>query len=285
MGWIKKHGITLILVSMVVIGIGLIAYPSVSNYWNTRHQKKVIIEYKETVSQLDAADRKTILGDAREYNRELAKTGIRWKMTGEEKREYSEKLRVDDSGVMAIVSIPKIRVELPIYHGTSDEVLQRSIGHIEGSSLPVGGESSHCLISGHRGLPSARLFTDLDQLKEGDYWTITVLNKTLTYEADQIRIVEPEDISTLRIEEGKDLCTLITCTPYGVNTHRLLVRGHRTANRDGMDNLADAERIDPKIVALFISVIILLIMFAGFVLKTAKRKKRTVKDKENAEAQ
>ena len=234
---------------------------------------------------MDAADRKTILDDARKYNSELAKTGIRWKMTGEEKREYSKKLRVDDSGVMAIVSIPKIQVELPVYHGTSDEVLQSSIGHIEGSSLPVGGKNSHCLISGHRGLPSARLFTDLDQMKEGDYWTITVLNKTLTYEADQIRIVEPEDISTLRIEEGKDLCTLITCTPYGVNTHRLLVRGHRTANRDGMDNLADAERIDPKIVALFISVIILLIMFAGFVLKTAKRKKRTVKDKENAEAQ
>lgn len=149
----------------------------------------------------------------------------------EEKQYYEQLLNVSGNGIMGYIEIPSIDVMLPIYHGTSEEVLQVAIGHIEGSSLPIGGESTHSVISGHRGLPSSRLFTDIDQLSEGDTFTLMVLDEVLTYEVDQIRIVEPEDISLLAIEEGQDLCTLVTCTPYGVNSHRLLVRGHRVENQ------------------------------------------------------
>lgn len=180
------------------------------------------------------------------------------------------------SGVMGYVEIPGIDVSLPIYHGTSEEVLQVAVGHIEGSSLPVGGESTHCVISGHRGLPSARLFTDLDQLAEGDIFTLRVLDETLTYEVDQIHVVEPDDITLLEIVEGEDLCTLVTCTPYGVNSHRLLVRGHRVENReDGvMRIIADAMQIDPRFVAPVIGAPILLAALLVMILRPLRRRKR-----------
>ena len=258
----------------MLIGISLLLYPSVANYWNTYHSAKVIMDYTETVTNLDKTDYKRILDSARAYNKRLAETGIKWMLTDAERDEYNKELAVDDSGIMGFVSLPKFHVRCPIYHGTDEEVLQTAIGHLEGSSLPIGGKSTHSMISGHRGMPSARLFTDLNKVKEGDTWTITVLNETVTYECDQIRIVLPEDLSDLNIEEGKDLCTLITCTPYGVNTHRLLVRGHRVPNANGSaDVTADAIQIEPIYIAPFLAGPILLILLIILLVSTRRAKR------------
>ena len=212
--WLKKHLLTVILVAGLAVGAGLLLYPSVANYWNSFHQTQAIMAYSDAVSKMSQEDYDAILSEAKAYNKRLAKRGIEWNMSDEQKEEYNRMLRVDGSDVMGFISIPKIHVKLPVYHGIDEAILQTSIGHLEQTSLPVGGKSSHCSVSGHRGLPSARLFTDLDMIKEGDTWTMNVLNETLTYEADQIRIVEPEDLSNLNIENKKDFCTLITCTPY-----------------------------------------------------------------------
>ena len=190
-------------------------------------------------------------------------------------KEYNEYLKVDDSGIMGYVDIPVIDCLLPIYHGIDESVLQVAIGHIEGTSLPVGGKGSHCVISGHRGLPSARLFTDLDKMVEGDIFMLHTLDATLTYEVDQIRIVEPTDLSDLQIEEGEDLCTLVTCTPYGINTHRLLIRGHRIANREDGGNVrisADATQLDPVQVAPFLAAPILMILLVWVFFGNRRRR-------------
>lgn len=262
MKWMKKNWTTILLVCMFLLGVGIIAYPSVSDYWNSFHQSRAVASYVENVANLDTEQYEALWNAAVDYNKKLAKSGIKWNMTDEEKEEYSAYLNVDDSGIMAYVDIPVIDCSLPIYHGIDEAVLQVAIGHIEGSSLPVGGEGSHCVISGHRGLPSAKLFTDLDKLVEGDIFMLHTLDATLTYEVDQIRIVEPTDLSDLQIEEGKDYCTLVTCTPYGINTHRLLVRGHRIANQDAMDVRvsADATQVDPIQVAPFLGVPILIVL-------------------------
>ena len=232
------------------------------------------MNYTETVTNLDKSEYKRILDSARAYNKRLAEEGIKWMLTDAEKDEYNKELAIDDSGIMGFVSIPKFHVRCPIYHGTDEKILQSAIGHLEGSSLPVGGKSTHTMVSGHRGLPSARLFTDLDKVREGDTWTITVLNETLTYECDQIRIVLPEDLSDLKIEEGKDLCTLITCTPYGVNSHRLLVRGHRVPNANGSaDVTADAIQIEPIFIAPFLAGPILLILLIILLVSTRRAKR------------
>lgn len=273
-GWFKKHFLTMIIVLVMLVGIGLLAYPSVANYWNQFHQTRAIMAYSETVADLSTADYEKILNDAKEYNKKLGESGIVWKMSKAQKAEYEKQLAVDTSGIMGYVSIPKFHIKLPVYHGTNESVLQIAIGHLEQTSLPVGGESSHCEVSGHRGLPSARLFTDIDKIKEGDTWTMNVLNETLTYECDQIRIVEPEDLSNLQITQGKDYCTLITCTPYGVNTHRLLVRGHRIPNVDGNANLtADAIQIEPIYIAPFLAIPIILILLIVLIASTRKAKK------------
>ena len=209
--------------------------------------------------------------EAEEYNRRLAVTGIKWSMTEGEIQEYNRILDISDSGIMGYIDIPRLRQTLPIYHGTDDKVLQIAIGHLAGTSFPVGGESTHCVVSGHRGLPSARLFTDLDQLVVGDIWTMTILNRTVTYEVDQIRIVEPEDLSELQIAEGKDYCTLLTCTPYGINSHRLLVRGHRIPNLDGDANvMADAMLVDRTLVAIAVAAVMLLILLMYFAVTSSK---------------
>ena len=271
--WIKKNLFTVVMSAGLLAGIGLLLYPSVANYWNSFHQTRAIMGYQESVSNMTTEDYKLILKEARAYNKQLAGTGIIWKMNESQRKEYNSKLKIDGTEVMAYVSMPKFHIRVPVYHGTDEAVLQVAIGHLEGSSLPVGGKSTHCLISGHRGLPSARLFTDLDKVKEGDTWTITTLNETLTYECDQIRIVEPDDISALQIIKGKDLCTLITCTPYGINTHRLLIRGHRIPNADGAADLtADAIQIEPVYVAPVMAVPALIILIAVMLL-SAKRSK------------
>lgn len=278
--WFKKHRTNLILIGIVLLGMGLIAYPGFADWWNSLHQSRAVASYAESVANLDANKYSEMLADAEAYNAELAKIGAQWIITDEQMAKYESELAVTDSGIMGYIDIPKIRVTLPIYHGTDETILQIAIGHIAGTSLPVGGASTHCVVSGHRGLPSARLFTDIDKLVEGDTFTMTVLNRTVTYEVDQIRIVEPTDLSNLQIEEGKDFCTLVTCTPYGINTHRLLVRGHRVANANGEANvIADALQIEPVYVAPVVAapmLIILLILL--FVMTSEPFRKKGRKD-------
>jgi len=281
--WLKKHLLTVILVAGLAAGAGLLLYPSVANYWNSFHQTRAIMDYNDAVSSMSHEDYDAILDEARDYNKKLGETGIQWNMTDAQKEEYNRMLKINGTDVMGYVSIPKIHVKLPMYHGTDEAVLQTSIGHLEQTSLPVGGKRSHCSVSGHRGLPSARLFTDLDKLKEGDTWTMNVLNETLTYEVDQIRIVEPEDLSNLGIMGKKDFCTLITCTPYGINTHRLLIRGHRIPNADGDANLtADAIQIEPKYIAPFLAIPILIALF--IILMISTRRARRYETTDNAAA-
>ena len=262
------------MVCGMMTGIFLLLYPSVANYWNSFHQSRAIASYSEAVSRMDKKDYKAIMDSAREYNKNLAETGMRWTLTDAQRAEYERQLAVEGSEVIGFVSIPKFHIKCPIYHGTDEAVLQVAVGHLEASSLPVGGKSTHTLISGHRGLPSARLFTDIDKIKEGDTWTITVLNETLTYECDQIRIVLPDDLSDLTIEEGKDLCTLITCTPYGINTHRLLVRGHRVPNANGSaDITADAIQIEPIYIAPFLAIPVIVLLIILLLISTRKAKR------------
>ena len=272
--------VTVILLAALFAGIGLLAYPTLSDYWNSYHQSKAVRTYSENVEKMNSEDYGRILDEARSYNAELAGRGIRWTLSDEEKEAYESQLDIDGSGVMGYIKIDKIGVRLPIYHGTQESVLQTSIGHLEGSSLPVGGESAHCMLSGHRGLPSAKLFTNLDKLEQGDIFTITVLNETFTYEVDQILIVEPSDLSHLEIEDGKDYCTLITCTPYGINTHRLLVRGHRIENLSGEAMVvADAVWIHPAAIALIVFIPVLAALLI-YLLIGAGAKKRRRKDDE-----
>lgn len=209
---------------------------------------------------MDAAEYGSMMEDAEAYNsRLLEKKENRYRLTEAEEEEYNSLLDVTGTGIMGYVEIPKLKMSLPIYHGTEDTVLQIAVGHLEGSSLPVGGSGTHCVLTGHRGLPSAKLFSNLDEMEEGDTFSIHVLDRTLTYQVDQIRIVEPREVEDLEIEEGKDYCTLLTCTPYGINSHRLLVRGYRIANAVSAQRIpADAVQIDIVIVVLAVAVVILL---------------------------
>ena len=280
--WIKEQKVNLILCLIILIGVGLLSYPSVADWWNSFHQSRAIASYATAVSQLDSEEFDRMFEEAEEYNQRLAETGIKWSMTEGDIQEYNSILDISDSGIMGYIDIPKIRQTLPIYHGTDDAVLQIAIGHLAGTSFPVGGESTHCVVSGHRGLPSARLFSDLDKLVVGDIWTMTILNRTVTYEVDQIRIVEPEDLSELQITEGNDYCTLLTCTPYGINSHRLLVRGHRIPNLDGDANVtADAMLVDRTLVAIAVAAVMLLVLLIHFAVTSSKwyrdRRERRVK--------
>lgn len=224
--WMSRL-MTLLIVVVFVAGLSFLLYPTVSNLWNQAHQSRAIATYTEQVEKLDDSSNKEMLKAARKYNKELLKKADHWKLSKKDKKKYESLLDVSGTGIMGYIEVPKIDCSLPIYHGTDEGALQIAIGHLEGSSLPVGGKSSHCVLSGHRGLPSARLFTDLDQMEEGDTFILNILGNKLAYEVDQIKVVLPEEMSDLEIQEGKDLCTLVTCTPYGINTHRLLVRGHR----------------------------------------------------------
>jgi sortase A len=281
--WIKEQKVNIILCLVILIGVGLLSYPTVSDWWNRFHQTRAVASYAAAVSQMKTEDYDRLFAEADDYNRKLAGTGMKWSMTDEEIQEYNSILDISENGIMGYIDIPRIRQTLPIYHGTDDAVLQIAIGHLAGTSLPVGGDSTHCVVSGHRGLPSARLFTDLDRLIVGDIWTMTVLNRTVTYEVDQIRIVEPEDLSELQIVQGRDYCTLLTCTPYGINSHRLLVRGHRIANLDGDANVtADAMQVDQTLVAIVVAIIILLILCV-FLLITSSKWYRQRRDRREME--
>lgn len=271
----KNLALTVFLALILLSGLALILYPTVSDLWNSRHQSLAIASYVETVDALDEETYTGLWSAAKAYNAALPRDDSRFEPDESSQELYNSLLDVSGSGIMGYVEIPSLGVSLPIYHGTDEEVLQVAVGHIQGSSLPVGGDGTHCVISGHRGLPSATLFTDLDQLSEGDVFSLHVLGETLTYEVDQIHIVEPDDISHLGIEEGKDLCTLITCTPYGVNSHRLLVRGHRVEAGDAPVSsiTADAARINPNLVAAVMAMPVLLVLVL-FVLFRPSRKRK-----------
>ena len=275
--WFKRHLVTLILTAVGLIGLGLILYPTFADWWNSMHQSRAVASYVDAVANLDQGQYDEIIEAAEAYNSRLAESGVKWTLSEEEIAEYESLLDITGSGIMGYIEIPMIDVMLPIYHGIDDNVLQTAIGHLPGTSLPVGGESSHCVVSGHRGLPSARLFTDIDRLIAGDTWTISVLGRVYTYEVDQIRVVEPTDLTNLQIQQGKDYCTLVTCTPYGINTHRLLVRGHRIENEQGdMSVIADGVQIEPIYVAPFLAIPMLIILFILLMIMTSKsmRKKR-----------
>ena len=275
----KKKGnfLNILLVLVFLVGLSLLLYPSVSDYWNSFHQTRAIATYSEEVANLENEQYDEIWEAAQQYNRSLTERGNAYVLSEEQKEAYEELLDVSGLGVMGYIEIPEIDVSLPVYHGTEESVLQIAVGHLEWSSLPVGGESTHCVLSGHRGLPSAKLFTNLDKLTEGDIFLLRVLDEVLTYEVDQTLIVEPQDTASLQIEEGKDYCTLVTCTPYGINTHRLLVRGHRIENQANAASIrvtADAMQIEPVIVAPIVAAPLLLCLMLWVLLRDPKKKKR-----------
>ena len=228
---------------LFLVGLGILLYPTVSDKWNAYRQAQLISTYEEAVAELPQETHDEIWAAAHKYNEELWSMANRYELTDEEREYYESQLDVAGNGIMGYIEIPAINCSLPIYHGTEEDVLQIAVGHIEGTSLPVGGESTHCALSGHRGLPSAKLFTNLDQLKEGDTFLLKILGETLTYEIDQILTVLPEEMEALNLERGADYCTLVTCTPYGVNSHRLLVRGKRIENAP--EEIQEAEEAAP----------------------------------------
>lgn len=276
----KNKITTWILVLALLAGLSLLLYPTVSDYWNSLHASQAVATYAEDVKSIDKTQYDNLLAAAHSYNESLHTRTNDFYLTDEQQAAYDTLLNIGQTGIMGYIEIPVIKLSLPIYHGTSDSVLQIAVGHLDWTSLPVGGTGTHCVLSGHRGLPSAKLFTNLDQMKTGDTFVIRVLDEVLTYEVDQILIVEPNNTSALTIEAGKDLCTLVTCTPYGINSHRLLVRGHRVENTPEAKMIrvvADAIQIEPLIVAPVVAAPVLLILFVMLMLP--KRKKHIEKEK------
>lgn len=272
----KRSGLasTLILVALLLVGMGILLYPTISNWWNNMHATQAVASYVEAVEDMSVKERALMLEAARVYNERTADEGNKFVLSDAEMAEYRSILDITGTGIMGYIRIPSISVSLPIYHTTAESVLQSAVGHLEGTSLPIGGESTHACLSGHRGLPSARLFTDLDRMREGDIFTITVFDQTVTYKVDQIRIVLPHETEELQIVEGADYCTLITCTPYGVNTHRMLVRGVRIENlSDEADEVvADANKL-PTFYAMFgVGIPLLFILLVILLIYSRKRK-------------
>ncbi|MBQ9925336.1 MAG: class C sortase [Clostridia bacterium] len=275
MNFFKKNISTILLFIIFFAGLSLLLYPSFADYWNSLHQSQMIADYAQVVAEIDEVDHTHIWQDALDYNAALPHKNNRYVMSDDERAEYESLLNISGSGVMGYIEIPDIKVSLPVYHGVDPAVLQIAVGHIEGSSLPVGGPSSHCVLSGHRGLPSAKLFTNLDQVELGDVFLMRILDETLTYEVDKIIIVDPDEVEVLEIAEGEDLCTLVTCTPYGVNSHRLLVRGHRVENRPGYKNIrvtADAMLLDPVVVAPLIAAPMIIAFVLWVMIRYRKKK-------------
>ena len=271
----RKNLSTIILILIFLVGLSVMLYPSVSDAVNRKHQSRAVAGYAEEVEQLSDADYQTYFDAADAYNRQLDTTPNAF-YKPDLVSGYAQTLDISGTGIMGYITIPKISVELPIYHGTDEGVLQVAAGHLEGSSLPVGGAGTHAVISAHRGLPSAKLFTNLDELEVGDRFTITVLNRVLTYEVDQISIVLPTEIDQLLPTEGMDYVTLMTCTPYGINTHRLLVRGKRVETTESQKHIrmaADAFRIEPIIVAPILAIPMLLAALVGVLVAPHLRKR------------
>lgn len=266
----KKHSwiATLILILFFLVGLSVMLYPTVSDYLNTKHQSYAIARYDETMNSMSQEDYSAMFQAAEDYNQRLKATGAPLN-SYQDVPGYADALNIAGSGIMGYITIPQIQVQLPIYHGTSEEVLNVAVGHLEGTTLPIGGRSTHAILSAHRGLPSAKLFSDLDKLVVGDVFTVTILNQVLTYQVDKIEIVEPQAVNRLAIQEGEDYITLLTCTPYGVNTHRLLVRGRRIENAAPELNVrvsADAVQLEPGMIAAILGGALMLLLFVGSML-------------------
>ena len=273
----KKRFITPLIIIALAAGLSLILYPTVSNWWNVYHQSRAIIDYSNEVESLSDEDYSSMIDSAAEYNKALLSKSRRFVLTGQELVEYKSLINISGGGSMGYIDIPRINVSIPIYHTASDDVLQFAAGHIPGTSLPVGGEGTHCAVSGHRGLPSARLFTDLDKLQLGDVFTVYVLKEELTYQIDRINTVLPSEVEALAIDPSEDRFTLITCTPYGVNTHRLLVSGTRIEPEHGLYAVrftSEAIRIEPVMVAPFVAAPLLLVLLIMLVTGGGKESKR-----------
>ena len=268
----KKDHSTVFLILVFFVGLSVLLYPTVSDFWNSRAQTRAIVHYEQFLQNISDDESGEMREEADEYNRRLREVShplINFDRVG----GYEETLDVTGTGIIGTLHIDKIGVELPVYHGTSEGVLNTAVGHVEGSSLPVGGPGTHAVLSAHRGLPSARLFTDLDKVETGDLFTVSVLDQVLTYQVDQILIVLPHEVEYLDIEEGKDYCTLVTCTPYGINSHRLLVRGVRVENVEDLPEIrisAEALQIDPIIVAPAVAAPILLVLLIVLLVQSRK---------------
>lgn len=279
---------TILLALLLVGGLGLLLYPSVSNWWNERHSSKSVASYQEAVSSIDPEEKARYWAEAKEYNDALIGDIGRLKIRDdpEAMELYNSILDFDTGGMMGYVSIPCIEVSIPIYHGTADNVLQVACGHLEGTSMPIGGPGTHVAISGHTGLPSAELFTHLTDVVVGDTFILYILDEKMTYQVDQILVVLPTEMESLAIDKDKDQCTLITCTPYGVNSHRLLVRGHRIANAEELGTVrapdADASRLDTAFTAIILMAppMLVYILLAGRSGRSKKKSKKTTKKEE-----
>jgi len=263
---------TIILLFCFFAGLSILLYPSLSSYWNSKTQTQAIVDYEGMLARIKAEDYTQYFEAAEEYNTKLAQLEKPLteynQLTG-----YNDILNVNGNGMMGYITVPKINQELPLYHGTSDAVLAVAVGHFEGTSLPVGGENTHSVVSAHRGLPTATLFTYLDRMEIGDTFHFTILDRIITYEVDQIRIVEPHDLSLIQIEEGKDYCTLLTCTPYGINTQRLLVRGQRldTSLKRNIYIANEAYRVDTLVVMPIVALPILAIFMVYVMVAPVKK--------------
>lgn len=284
----KKSGAltTVLLILIFVVGLSLLLYPTVSDYWNSVHQSQVIVSYDKEVDELEQAEFRRLWAEAEAFNENLLERANPYAMTAQEQEIYYRALTTSDNGLMAYLEIPVIDCMLPVRHGTSDDVLQKSVGHIEWTSLPVGGESTHCVLSGHRGLPSSELLTNIDHMEKGDMFYLHVLGETLEYRVDQIAVVEPDDLTLLGIEEGEDYVTLLTCTPYGINSHRLLVRGTRVSGDGDPGDTVTLPNEVREIDAMYLVPLVLLVLITAvfiFLLVDSRRRKKAKKGGQNDE--
>lgn len=276
----KKEKTGIILVLIFLIGVSVLLYPTLADFWNQKHQSSAIADMEKILSNMDEDEYAEIFEEAKKYNEALS--NLQYPLIdGKDLEGYYSTLNPLGNGMIGYITISRINVELPIYHGTSDSVLGSAVGHIQGTSLPIGGEGTHCAVSAHRGLPSAKLFTDLDQLEKGDTFTIKVLDRMVTYEVDKISIVEPDEVNELAMVPGEDYCTLVTCTPYGINTHRLLVRGTRIENvRPPLYITTEAFEIDSLLAAPAVAAPILFVLFIALMVKYRKPVGKKYKVKE-----
>lgn len=285
----KKKGSslsTIILVAIFFVGLSVLLYPTISDFWNEKRQSQAIVDYDSYIENLTPEDYSELFENADKYNQQIRNMSFPFLTHKSIADNYYSTLDVNGNGMMGYITIEKIKVQLPIYHGTSDAVLNSAVGHVEGSTLPVGGKSTHAVLSAHRGLPSAKLFTNLDKLAIGDVFTIRILDRTITYQVDQILVVLPEQTDALNIVAGEDYCTLVTCTPYGINTHRMLVRGTRIENIEPdrvINIITEAYQIDPLLVTPAVAAPILGLLLIVLIIKSTKQNKKKKPEKKTEE--
>lgn len=277
---------TIALVAIFFVGLSVLLYPTISDFWNEKRQSQAIMNYDDLIVDLTPEDYSALFAKADAYNKKINNMSFPFMDHKNIADEYYSTLDINGDGMMGYITIEKIKVQLPIYHGTSDKVLNSAVGHVEGSSIPVGGESTHAVLSAHRGLPSAKLFTNLDKVEVGDVFTIRILDRTITYQVDQVLIVLPNETKDLNIVPGEDYCTLVTCTPYGINTHRMLVRGTRIENIEPdrvINVITEAYQIDPLIVTPAVAAPMLGLLLVILLVKSGKSNKNNKKSKKDTQ--